>query len=932
MTALLLVLALFAGWSLVGLALLALLCADTSELRIVLTAPVIGTCVSMLVTFLFSEAGVGIGDCAVPIAIALLAGSAVIVALRRPRVHPGVLAVAIVCVAGLLLAAWPMFSLGFHWFGNGNDDGANYVLSAQALLQHGLLAPIDLKGLLQGRDYATVLTALHLAGSRPGTDILLAFVSRIAGRSPYETFMPVIFAFNLCGASAVGALAMQVTRRWWTAVLAVALLLVSPLATYGALQQLLPQVWGLGLVAALFALLMQPELHGGQGPGARDVIPIGVMTSGLALGYVELVPTMGVAYIVYVAVLGARKQLTVSALTRLWLPCVAIAVILLNSYFFTELSFMRGQATHGLAAASYPPLFGYIFVPSALPGVVGLQTLPPGAGAHYLDVTIVLAALMLFGALIGCVISTRRGAASAVVLLVEAVLGVLLMLKHSDFGLFKLSMYIQPFLAAAVAIWLSGTNRRWIQTVAAVLLIVLIAVELSGQRAYVKASRDPEDVPNLSAADVIPAFRSLVTRDSGPVVSVTENPVLIKLEATSAEGYPVYFQSRDVFSPFVREYDTEVSGVKRAQAERALSRVWVSRSFHLLNTEKAKDAFEEDTSASRSLTSAHCKLVLPSASEVPFNRYTLPASAPDLVMMPCAAPHNLLAFTSSNLGQSFYLPLTRQNISFFQLQSDPFFTGRKMVGFGRYALFQVLGPSTGERLVIEMTDTLNHDGANLLPPAAVVGSARLPLSLEGRGSARVFSSPLKPQMIGGIPYVLLDMGVNGRLPMVERHGLQDIYGRSVPTDPRYLTAYVRDISLVSAAQYKSLHPPTALRSFPGDLGNPDLEYSGLYEDGWMSADGYVRLAGGPAADLVVQGQVPAGAGKHLQLLVNGRQVASVSIVPGPLDVRAAVPASSRSRRVELRFAQTIKLKAPDLRPAAAHLSFLGFVAPSGAGR
>ncbi len=296
-------------------------------------------------------------------------------------------------------------------------------------------------------------------------------------------------------------------------------------------------------------------------------------------------------------------------------------------------------------------------------------------------------------------------------------------------------------------------------------------------------------------------------------------------------------------------------------------------------------------------------------------------------MMPCDAPQHLLAFTSSNLGQSFYLPLATKNVSFFQQQSDPFFSGRTMAGFGRYALFQALGSSTGERLVIELTATLNHDGSNLLPPAAVVGSTRQALPLLGHGSARVFSPPLTPQVIGGTPYLLLDMGVNGRLPAVERPGLQDLYGRSVPTDPRYLTAYVRDISLVSAAQYKNLRPPTVVNSFPTDLANPDLEYSGLYEDGWMGADGYVRLAGGAAADIVVQGQVPAGAGKHLELLVNGRQVASVAIVPGPLDVRVGVPASVASRRVELRFAATIKLKAPDLRPAAAHLTFLGLVQP-----
>lgn len=583
MTALLLAFALFAGWSLVGLALLALVRAETSELRIVLTAPAIGTCVTALAVFVFSETGVAVEACAVPIAIVLLAGSTGVLVQRRPRVHPAASAIAVLCVAGLFLTGWPMLSFGFGWLSNGNDDMSNYVLSAQLLLKHGLLSFFDFRGLAQGRDYATVLAGLHLTGSRPGSDILLAFVSRLVGRPPYEVFMPLILAFNLSTASAVGALAMQVAGRWWRAVVAAGLLLVSPLATYGVLQQLLPQVWGLGLATALFALLMRPELHAGAGARAREIVPIGILAAGLVVGYVELVPEMGLAYIVYVAVLGVRRQLGARALIRLWLPALAIAVIVLNSYFFTELTYLAHQAEHGLHNAAGPPLFGYILVPSGLPSLFGLQELPPGPGAPHLDLTIVLAAAMILGALIGILMSARRGTAAAVVLITEAAFGVLLVHKSNDFGLFKLSMYVQPFLAAMVAIWVSGRTRRPIQAAALVLLALLIAAELSTQRADVKLSRNPDDVPNLSASDVIPAFHAAVRADPGPVVSVTENPVLIKLEAASAEGRAVYFESRNVFAPLLRSYASEVHGARHEQVERALrSGPWVSRAqaFH----------------------------------------------------------------------------------------------------------------------------------------------------------------------------------------------------------------------------------------------------------------------------------------------------------------------------------------------------------------
>jgi len=318
-------------------------------------------------------------------------------------------------------------------------------------------------------------------------------------------------------------------------------------------------------------------------------------------------------------------------------------------------------------------------------------------------------------------------------------------------------------------------------------------------------------------------------------------------------------------------------------------------------------------------------LVLPGPTEVPFNRHALPAASPDLVSGRCDSAHNLLAFTSSTLGESFYLP-AHKFVSFYQFQPDPYFANHRIVAFGRYALFQVLGATSGERIVLELTHTLNHDASNLLPPASAVGAYRVPLPLLGRGSARVFSPPLRPQMIAGTPYVLVDMGVAARPSRISRHGLQGLYGRAVTTDPRNLTGYVRDISLVGQAQYATLHAPSVLRRFPSDLEDPGLEYSGLYEDGWMGADGYVRLAGGPSAELRVQGQVPAGAGKRLQLVVNGRQAANVAVIPGQLDVRARIPASTIARVVELRFAAEIKLSSPDLRPAAARLTFLGVIA------
>jgi len=275
------------------------------------------------------------------------------------------------------------------------------------------------------------------------------------------------------------------------------------------------------------------------------------------------------------------------------------------------------------------------------------------------------------------------------------------------------------------------------------------------------------------------------------------------------------------------------------------------------------------------------------------------------------------------LGEPFYLSKIRRTVSFYQLEADPFFPGHTFAGFGRYALLRVLGPTRNARLELEITKTVRNEGPEPLPAAAVVGATRGSLPLIGRGSARVYSRPLRFQVIDGQSYVLLDMdefGMRGKYP---HPGLQGLYGTSVVIDPRVLTSHVRNISLLSEAEYSRLEPPLTLSRFPRDLENESLEYSGIYEDGWLGEDSYAVLSGGPAGDLVLRAGVPQGSGKHLEVLVNRHVVASMPVVPGSLSLRVHVPASRAARRVELRFAGTIKLKGTDGRTASALLSFLG---------
>jgi len=179
-------------------------------------------------------------------------------------------------------------------------------------------------------------------------------------------------------------------------------------------------------------------------------------------------------------------------------------------------------------------------------------------------------------------------------------------------------------------------------------------------------------------------------------------------------------------------------------------------------------------------------------------------------------------------------------------------------------------------------------------------------------------------MIAGQPYVLLDMGVDGQLPIGDRPNLTGLFGRSVTLDPRFLTSYVRDVSLVTEDEYRRFRAPAAIRGIPVDLANVDLEYSGIYEDGWIGKRSYAVLSSGRSRILVVRADVAPRPGQHIDLFVDGRKALSRDVGPGALDLRLPLPASSGRRRVELRWAGAAPISARDRRSVSARLKFLGF--------
>ena len=157
--------AVFLVWFGIGLAALTALRADVRQLRVVLTAPVLGTALNLIPLFVLSNLGFGMTKVARPTCVVLIAASAGVLAWRRPRLPLAILPVLGVCVADLLLLEGARCSSSVSTgIANANGDMAYYVLSATHLMKHGLQSAVDARGLADNRSFSSSAQTLNLRG------------------------------------------------------------------------------------------------------------------------------------------------------------------------------------------------------------------------------------------------------------------------------------------------------------------------------------------------------------------------------------------------------------------------------------------------------------------------------------------------------------------------------------------------------------------------------------------------------------------------------------------------------------------------------------------------------------------------------------------------------------------------------------------------
>lgn len=923
-------------WSVVGLALASALYTRRNLLQTALLSPAAGaSATALLVTTLNLVVPVRYGG---PAATLLLAALSVWLLRRYPAVVPvrRLLPFAVVLLLSAAATGFAMFRFGFNWISYGNDDMANYCLGGKFFLNHAQLAMPSAADIVSDRDASLFYWFFYvLAGIRHGAEEVLAWVLSMTGLSALEAFMPVILAFHVVLIAACGALVLTRKKFRRTALLACFAMGLSSLITLGTLYQLFGQVTGLGALAAACAVWLRP-------PGERksELAFAGLLAAGTAVFYPEVLPFLGISYILYHAIAIIHKKEAFVTVVRSARTAAVFSALFLNFSLVATGVTLILQARGLTASVGADILFPYYLTPAGFAYFWGFQPI----GNLPFDIAIVAGAILFLIAFVSTLTLAWRGEAVAVIAAVMFALCLQLFRTRADFGLFKIAMYIQPFLLGTLALgWARLYNRAPNSTFRRVACVLLLLVVLGSgtraQRFYIKRSLAEEtgplaEIPYASREGLISELRNLPHLE-GPVISDTSNVVLGKIE--SAYGSRIYFSAQDflghvlglwtaTWSPFRLIYENQAQALLAQRGSR-----FVAEFFDMHGALPSTNEFL----LRREISTDNHPILQSGSRMVMTNRRTEDARFKELVRLTNAADQkNFLMFVGSQFGSSYYAIKKNRSagrVSMYQIEPDFFFHGKHMAALGRDSLFRVLNPSSSARLVLEYTATLNGDGENRIPAASAIGEERQMFEVEGRGSGRFFSPPLQTQDIEGGHYVALDMGSWGRTFPEHRSRIARLYGDDIPLDSRRIVGFVRDISLVSDIEYASLSAPQAIQLFPADLDNKDLEYTGIYEDGWVAESSYAVLQQPESsATLVVELKVPMSQGRAVAswaaVLVDGREVARQSAASGSVLFKIPVPGSGK-RRVGLRFERAVPLPVPDGRPASARIRYVGFQPP-----
>ena len=961
MIALFLVLGLFLCLTFVGQAVVALIRPRLGVLWSWFIAPTVGLAVFIIILTRLNVWGIPIRVAGPWTTLGLLVFAVLVFVWRRPVVPWRQLAPFFAITVGYLVyTGFPLFRFGFNWISYANDDMANYCLAAERFLAHGYYE-LPLQTDLEGRDYAQHYWFMHgLQQIRPGSELTIAWVASLTGLKAHQVFMPAILMLSMMQIFALGAVSIYRGRYRKVVLLAVFLFATSPLFGLGTLYQLIAQVGGISiLLAASSVLLSSRHLTW------RRTVVAGIITGCLAIFYPEVAPFVALSILLFALRLRytQREKFNRYALFVGGVAVLTFLLIATNTYQFINTLVMQSVGSAGLGAMAEINdqsgglvLFPWTLVPSFIPMLFGLH--PFGVVGHdpAISILIALGFVLLAYTLWRAWRSLLREAPAGYLGAIMIPLGFFLFFKGQDFGLFKLAMFAQPLVALFVAQGFAHflfarqpTVRPW----AWAGLALFFCGTLWPHWYYVDASYGNyggglTEIAQASNRGVNFAPPKDLKYDA--IESDINNVVSAKMLAQYTQGIDTRFLSRSYMDnianiavlKFLRDPNPDLGPQARIIEKLSLLRFLLPEEimtgnvpdYKVMTIGKIGDSIETANNwtetGSRHLNYRDRLFVSVNRDLDHFNKenhdggwrtqnvyqYKLESEV-----------KNQLVFIHSELSPHYYSS-ARYRAAFFQRELEPYGLefGSNFQGTGRFTLFNVVNPAPKLRFIVDFSRTALGNGREKLPEKArVIGEDDYALPFVGYGSARLVSPPITPEYFEQQAYVTVDFAEEPRPILKEKTGLMRLYGLIYNLDDRRLVGFTRDMSVISEDDYRSRPRPTKLSEFPRDLYLTDrlLEYSGLYEDGWICRDALVKLAGShPGQVLYFKGFIPntekfRTQGVDVTISINEKPTEIVNLRAGEFTLTRLIKEAAEVTSISLHFSDAEVYGTKDKRPMSA---------------
>lgn len=906
-------------WMLTGLGLFAIMRFRTNFYLRLLLAPALGLAVNVVALFTLSRIGFPIKIVAMPLfLVSMLLAGYFVLTQRMIWKRRAFLTYCMLILVTIIPFVRPLLNFGFEWLAFVNGDMSYYSITSTRLLDYAY-SELPISGNIHDlKDHSLLTWDFHNnMNYRTGAELFLAYLVGLTGLTAHQVYMPLIIAFNFCVVSGAGALSLLGVRKWSLALWTMVLVALSPMLTIEVTMQQLAQALGLALLTSLCVSYVKVMAGNQRWPWMFYTV---VSFSSLAIAYFEIIPFF-VLYVVVFEVIRWRQWVDVSK-RNLYLRTVIVMasgiLLFLNSYIFStvqriifaaKVSFDSKQMTMHEDGIS---VFPYFFLPSN--GALLWGWMPLNGETYSLIIALGLIVTLFFtGMLFTSRIRVMPPAQMSIVMLAVAIV---MWISGNGYGLFKIAMFIQPFLLATVVtiVALFVTKRLFQQLGFTFLSLSFIPAQHEN---IMRVSDDVGSSPvaYASSAQLGRQLREIRNKLQAlpniKVFSDTSSFELFSLESYYFKG--IVFDNLTKALPLLKSLG-ETHKFVFSSGHNGLVTDFRSKNYTGNTDEYLLTTSSELSVINRKSTPQGCLLQIKPLSEF--------------------TNHLMLKETSISASNSAYY--REAEASAYQLEKDVMFPGNTMSAVGQYHVYEILGAIDDSRMLLSLTVSSKKNEEDFrLPIIRVVGSVDATLPLVGYGSARVVSNPINPRQIGSLDYLGLDFGRKAVLIDRKREGAMALFGKNIKRDSRKVVVYARDISYISPKQYAAFKRPEIIQSFPAALQNPNLEYSGIFEDGWISDVAFVVLQAplnGAAASLHLSGMIPDIGGKPfiavLTLKVNDQLVYTASHTKGEVNITVpfdtALFKDSSIAKIQLESSALQRLPNGDDRPVSMHLNMVGF--------